>query len=240
MTRALYLDDCYLKEFDAKVVNVENGKFVVLDQTCFYPTGGGQLHDEGILVRKFDCREFKVVYVNKSGDEISHEIENLEGAKLKEGDEVFGVLDWKRRYKLMRAHTAAHIYSEIIHRNTNALITGNQLGLDKIRIDFNTEKFDKEKLKGFIEEANKIVKQDLPIKVYYLSREEADRIPGVSKLAKGLSSSISKVRIVEIEGFDIQADGGTHVCRTGEVGKLEFLSAENKGKDNRRIYFRLA
>jgi len=236
---ALYMDDSYTKEFEAKVGSVnkggENKFFVVLDRTAFYPDSGGQPHDTGKFVK--DGVEYPVVYVGKFSGKISHEV-SKEG--LKEGDVVKGVVDWERRYLLMRMHTAAHLICEIFHKDSGALITGNQLGLDKSRIDFSLENFDREKMSGYFAKANEIVEKDLEVKTYFLPREEAMKIEGITKLANALPPNIKELRIVEIGDFDIQADGGTHVKSTKEIGKIEFLKAENKGKNNRRVYFKIA
>jgi len=233
MTELIYMNDCYAKEFDAVVTKVD-GKFVVLDKTAFYPQGGGQPTDTGKLVK--DGEEYNVVFAKKTGKDVSHEVDK-EG--LKEGDKIHGIIDWDKRHVLMRMHTAAHILSEIFNKETGALITGNQLNIDKSRIDFSLENFDREKIKEYVSKANDIVQKDLPIKIYTLPREEALKIPTVTKLANVLPPAVKELRIVEIEGFDIQADGGTHVKSTKEVGEIEVLSAENKGKNNRRVYFTL-
>ncbi len=230
---SLYMQDSYLKEFEAEVVSADE-KYIVLDQTAFYPNSGGQPHDTGVLIS--NGQAYNVVYVKKSGGQISHEVDR-EG--LKPGDRLKGSIDWERRYKLMRYHTAAHILSEMVHRKTGALITGNQLDIDKARIDFSLETFDKELIINCLEEANKIIDKGLPVKTYFMGREEAMKIENISKLAKGLLESLKEIRIVEIGGYDIQADGGTHVRNTSEVGRLEFLEAINKGKNNRRVYFRI-
>jgi misacylated tRNA(Ala) deacylase len=234
----LYMDDSYLKEFEAKVVSVkeggENKFFVVLDRTAFYPDSGGQPYDTGKMVK--DSVEYPVVYVGKFSGKISHEV-SKEG--LKEGDVIKGFIDWDRRYALMRMHTAAHVICEIFHSDSGALITGNQLGIEKSRIDFSLEDFDREKVSEYFRKANEIVEKDLKVKMYFLPREEAMKIENVTKLANALPPNIKELRIVEIEGFDMQADGGTHVKSTKEIGKIEFLKAENKGKNNRRVYFKL-
>jgi len=234
MADALYLDDSYLKEFDATVTKVDGGKYVVLDNTGFYPNSGGQPWDEGVMKR--DGEEFKVVFVGKFGDNISHEVDK-EGLKV--GDKVHCVIDWDRRYKLMRMHTSAHIVSTLIHNKTGALISGNQLGIDKTRIDFSLEDYDRDKMVEYLKEANEIIKKNMEVKSYYLPREEAMKIPSVVKLAGALPPAIDTLRIVEIGDFDTQADGGTHVKNTSEIGDLEFLKAENKGKNNRRVYYKI-
>ena len=233
MTELIYMTDCFAKEFDAKVTKVD-GKFIVLDKTAFYPQGGGQPTDTGKLIK--DGEEYQVVFAKKKGPDVSHEVDK-EG--LQEGDTVHGVLDWGKRYVLMRMHTAAHILCEIFHKETGALITGNQLNVDKSRIDFNLENFDREKISEYVAKANEIVQKDLPIKIYTLPREEALKIPSVTKLANVLPPAVQELRIVEIVGYDTQADGGTHVKSTKEVGEIEVVSAENKGKNNRRVYFKL-
>lgn len=233
MTELIYMNNCYAKEFDATVIKAD-GKFIVLDKTAFYPQGGGQPADTGKLIK--DEQEYTVVFAKKKGPDVSHEVDK-EG--LKEGDTVHGIIDWDRRHKLMRMHTAAHILSEIFHKETGALITGNQLNLEKSRIDFNLEHFDREKIGEYVAKANEIVQKNLPIKIYTLPREEALKIPSVTKLANVLPPAVQELRIVEIEGFDKQADGGTHVKSTKEVGEIEVVNAENKGKNNRRVYFTL-
>ncbi|MBW2973039.1 alanyl-tRNA editing protein [Candidatus Woesearchaeota archaeon] len=233
MTELIYMKDCYAKEFDATVTKVD-GKYVVLDNTIFYPAGGGQPTDTGKLIK--DKEEYKVVFAKKMGPDVSHEVDK-EG--LKEGDKVRGVLDWGKRYLLMRMHTAAHILCEIFHKEAGALITGNQLNVDKSRIDFNLENFDREKMSEYVAKANEIVQKDLPIKIYFKPREEAMKIPSITKLANVLPPAVKELRIVEIEGFDIQADGGTHVNSTKEVGEIEIVGADNKGKNNRRVYYKL-
>lgn len=232
MDQALYLDNSYEKEFEASVLKSE-GKIVVLDKTLFYPTGGGQPHDTGKIILH---NEYNVISVRKSDSEIFHELDK-EG--LKPGDKVKGVVDWNRRYKLMRSHTAMHLVSAIAIQDTGALITGNQIDIDKSRIDFDLEEFNKELLQTFIEKANKIIKEDRKVKTYYVTREEASKIPEIFRLAKAFPEYIKNIRIVEIEGIDKQADGGTHVKSLKDIGEIELLSFENKGKNRRRIYFRL-
>jgi len=183
-----------------------------------------------------DNEVYNVVYVGKFSGEISHEVDR---AGLKEGDRVHCVLNWKRRYKLMRSHTAAHTLASILCRETGALITGNQIEEDKVRFDFNLKEYSREILERYIEKANKLLGKDIPVKWYEIPREEALKIPHVSKMAKASFPNVPKLRIVEIVGVDKQADGGTHVKNLKEVGQIELLKTENKGKDNRRVYFKL-
>ncbi|MDD9953530.1 MAG: alanyl-tRNA editing protein AlaXM [Candidatus Woesearchaeota archaeon] len=234
MPRALYLEDSYLKEFDAEVVSVKDEKFVVLDNTGFYPTSGGQPFDTGKMI--CDGKEYPVVFVGKFDGAISHQVE---GAGLKAGDKVHCVIDWDRRYKLMRMHTAAHIFMQVLHNDCGALGTGNELGVDESRIDFSLDNYDPEQMQAYIAHANEVIAQDLPVSVDFKTREEAMQIPGITKLAKGLPEHIQDVRIVSIGDFDVQADGGTHVHSTKEVGKIVFVKAKNKGKGRKRAYFRV-
>ncbi len=233
-TQLLFLKDHYLKEWDATVLSVKDGKFVALDKSAFYYTSGGQPHDTGSIIK--EGLQFKVVFGGKFDGEISYEVDT---PGLAAGDKVHCIIDWERRYTLMRMHTAAHIIAEAIHKKTGALITGNQLGIEESRIDFSLENFDRAMIEQTIALANEVVKKDLPVTIQFLSREEADKIPQVSKLAKGLPAEIKEVRIVSIGDFDIQADGGTQVAKTSEIGKIELIRCDNKGKNNRRMYFRV-
>lgn len=231
---AIYLEDSYLKECDATVVSVKDGKFVVFDTNLFYPKGGGQQWDTGKLIR--GSEEFKVIFVGKFEGEISHEVDR-EG--LNPGDKVHCILDWERRYKHMRGHTAGHVLASMFQKETGALITGNEIAEDKVRFDFALENFDRTVLENCVKRANEELKKDVELKVYTLPREEAMKIEGIVKLANALPPNVSELRIVEIPGIDIQADGGTHVKNLKEVGEIELLKLENKGKNNRRIYFTL-
>lgn len=207
---------------------------MVLNQTAFYPNSGGQLFDTGTMQRNDDI--FNVVFCGKFSGQISHELDR-EG--LKAQDKVHCRIDWGRRYMLMRMHTAAHILSEVIHKATGALITGNQLGIEQSRIDFSLENYNQDLVKSFVEEANKVISRNLLVTTEFMPRQEALKIPNISKLAVGLPDSIQEFRIVKIGDFDMQADAGTHVRETKEIGKIEFLKVDNKGKNNRRLYFRL-
>ena len=230
----LYLTDSYLKEFDATVKSIKDGKFVVLDQTAFYPSSGGQAHDTGVITTE-DGNQVNVIFVGKFSGQISHQVEpeNV----LKEGDIVHCTINWNHRYKLMRMHTAAHLLSAIMHKEAGALITGNQLEEDRSRIDFSMENFDKEKIQEYLAKANEYIQQDKPVTISFMPREEALKIPGMVKLAGALPPDIKELRIVEIQDIDKQADGGTHVKSLKEIGEIIFLKAENKGKSNRRVYY---
>lgn len=229
-----YVDDAYKKGFETRVSSVKAGRSILLAETYFYPVGGGQPHDEGVIRKGKD--EFRVVMVEKRDGNVLHEVD-CEG--LQDADEVVCEIDWDRRHKLMRSHTAAHVVSALMIQKTGAKITGNQLSMEKVRIDYNTELYDVGLLQRLIDEANQVIARNLDVGTRTVSRAEAEEMPGVAQLAKGLPEGISEIRLIEIDGFDTQACGGTHVANTSEIGTLTFLKAENKGKGNRRVYFTL-
>lgn len=231
--KTIYLHDSYAKEFSAAVISAD-GKQVVLSDTAFYPTGGGQPHDTGTL--ECNGETFNVADVSKNGEIIFHHVDR-EG--LKPGDDVRGIINWERRHRLMRMHTAAHIISAVINMQTKALITGNQLGLDKSRIDFSLEHLDKDAIAGYVAEANNIASSGIKIKTYFLPREEAMKLERFTLLSKEWPHDFKDLRIVEIGDIDTQADGGTHVSNTMEIGKIVLKKIENKGKNNRRIEYLL-
>jgi Ser-tRNA(Ala) deacylase AlaX len=242
MTKALYLDDSYLKECDALVESVA-GKEVVLDQSIFYPRGGGQPADTGKLVIASGS-ELRVLNVVKKDGKIIHELENepkteAGNHELAPGARVRCIIDWDRRYAIMRMHTAAHVLAAVMHRELGALITGNQLDAAQSRFDFSLADFDRARFDLVVAKANEALSRDVHTRAYLLPRDEAMKIPGVVKLAGALPPSIGELRIVEIGDIDVQADGGTHVRSLKEVGKIGILKLENKGKENRRIYFTL-
>ncbi|MEM3509305.1 MAG: alanyl-tRNA editing protein, partial [Nitrososphaerota archaeon] len=146
-------------------------------------------------------------------------------------------IDWNRRYKLMRLHTAAHIISSIMYKDYGALITGGHIDENYAKDDFSLEKFDKKIFEEAIRKANEIVKKAIEVKIYFLKREEALKIPGIIKLAEKMPPEVEKLRIVEIPEVDIQADGGPHVKNTKEIGEIILLKIENKGKNKKRIYY---
>jgi Ser-tRNA(Ala) deacylase AlaX len=228
LTRRLYWDDVYTREFDAKVVSVEGGG-VVLDQTAFNPRGGGLVSDTGTL------GDLRVSEVVKEGEEISHFVETP--ARFAPGQQVHGVLDWDRRFRIMRMHTSAHILSAVVNGETGALITGNQISPQESRVDFNLENFDRDKMSYYIGKVNEAVGRELEVRTYFMKREEALSSPGFVKLANAMPPSLEMLRIVEIGDVDTQADGGVHVKNTREIGKVVGLKTENKGKSNRRLYF---
>jgi len=236
MTQKLYLDDSYLKESEANITKVTEGKFVVLDKTIFYPQGGGQPSDTGKLVKENE-EKVNVIFAKQFGEEISHQIEPENS--LKEGKKIKCVLDWEQREKFMRMHTSAHILAGVINKEIGALITGNQLGLEESRMDFNVPEFDRELLKTFEEKSNEIIEKNLEINISYEETQKALQRPELFRLKGVLPKNIPELRIVTIGNFDVHADGGTHVKTTSEIGKIKITNFKNKGAENRRIYWKL-
>ncbi|MFH1630812.1 MAG: alanyl-tRNA editing protein [Candidatus Aenigmatarchaeota archaeon] len=231
MTELLYQKDSYTKDTISKAISVD-GRYIELDRSIFYPSSGGQLCDIGILDKKSSI--FNVISVVKKDGKLLHETDRT---GLSVGDMIICKIDWDRRYMMMRMHTAAHIISGVLNHAYGALITGNQLGMEKSRIDFSIEKMDKEVAQKIVDESNEVIKLNLDVTSYVIKRDQLDET--MLKLAKGFPESMSEFRIVQIGDFDKQADGGTHVKKTGEIGMIKLIGVENKGKINRRIYFTL-
>ncbi len=226
----LFWDQPYSRDFHARVSEVQ-GNTVLLDQTLFYPRGGGVACDTGTL------GGVRVVETLKSGETISHSLES--SPSFKTGDTVSGIVDWDRRHRLMRMHTAGHLLSALFFEKASCRITGNQIDTDRSRMDFNMEAFDRGRIEGFVDEANSLIAKDAPVKTSFLERDEALKMPGLVKLAEAAPPAESRLRIVEIEGIDRQADGGLHVAKLSEIGLIQLLKLENKGKTNRRLYYDL-
>jgi len=236
MTELLYQKDSYLKEFEAAVTVVDNEQdAIALDKTAFYPGGGGQPHDLGVFVINGDT--VNINKVKKTEDYVWHWIE---GQLPAVGTKVTGQIDWEHRYKLMRTHTAMHILCGVIWRDYGAQVTGGNMEPLKGRMDFEFEGLQKEMVKEIEERVNIEVDKGRDIKVEILPREEAFQIPDLIRTKINLlPEGITHVRTVEIEGLDLQADGGTHVANTKEVGRIRVVDYKSKGKINKRIYVEL-
>jgi misacylated tRNA(Ala) deacylase len=235
VTDLLYLTDAYLREFDAEVVSVkEETNEVVLDRTAFFPTGGGQPHDTGELA--FADATAGVVDVAKDNDGmVWHKLSP--GSRLPQrATEAHGVVDWPRRYVTMRVHTAQHIMNGIIWRDHGAHVTGAQITPPEGRLDFELASMSQEFARSLEEAINEVVGQDLPVRVLWLPRAEADRDPSLIRLKANLiPRAIDPLRVIDIVGLDRQADGGTHVASTSEVGPVRVVKTESKGKANKRV-----
>ncbi len=240
MAGELFLHDSYAQEMRVQVLEaLPDG--VVLGNTAFYPQGGGQPGDQGHLTKLPVGAEYQVLDTVKRDGKIVHVLGDHD---LQMHDVVNGWIDWKQRYAHMRYHTAAHILSAVVHNHSGALISGNQISTDKLRLDFSLEAYDPAQIARYVEEANRIIAMHLDVTVRFMAREEALKLPGIVKLAGALPPNIPTLRIVKIanDSFvaDEQADGGTHVHNTRELGVLEFVSCENKGKNNRRLTVKFA
>jgi misacylated tRNA(Ala) deacylase len=229
-TDLLYHADSYLRNFDARVVAVREDA-IALDRTAFYPGGGGQLPDHGLLC--WDGQEHPVTGLPKDDDYVWHMVE---GPLPPVGASVQGEIDWEHRYRMMRTHTALHVLCGLIFREYGAQVTGGQMYVDRARMDFTLEHFDQSVIEAIEASANQAIQADHPIKVYVLPREEAFQIPDLIRTKINLlPPGIPSVRIVEIIGLDLQADGGTHVKSTAEVKGIKVIKSENKGKSNKRL-----
>jgi misacylated tRNA(Ala) deacylase len=230
MTDLLYHTDSYLQEFDATVTAAE-GNAIALDRTAFYPGGGGQPSDLGTLA--LGERTWRVTKVRKAGNEVWHELEADPPAA---GSRVHGVIDWDRRYRLMRTHTAMHILCGVIFRDYGASVTGGNMEPLRGRMDFEFETMRQELVKEIEAKVNAEVAAARPTQVRILPRDEAFRIPDLIRTKINLlPEGIPQVRTVEIVGLDLQADGGTHVANTSEVGQIRVVDYKSKGKINKRI-----
>lgn len=233
-TKPLYLYDSYLTEFEAKIQH-STGIQVVLDQIAFHPTAGGVAYDTGFLTKENIKHKVMGAEIEKETKEIVHLLE--EDTELKQGDLIKGTLDWERRYRLMRLHSAAHLVAAIMYRDYNALITGGQVDYRHTKLDFNLPKTDREIFEATVEKANTEARKNISLRIYFLTREEALGMPRMVKLAEKMPPKEKELRIVEISGVDMQADGGPHVKNTKEIGEILPAKIENKGKNKRRIYF---
>jgi misacylated tRNA(Ala) deacylase len=234
MTELLCLTDSYLQEFEATVTGqVEGG--VVLDQTAFYPGGGGQPCDVGTL--RADGQTWDVTALKKVGGKVVHFIA---GDLPAVGTKVMGEIDWDRRYKLMRTHTAMHILCGVVWRDYSASVTGGNMDPLQGRMDFEFETMQQELVAEIEAAINKEVEAARPVMVNVLPREEAFAIPDLIRTKINLlPAGIQEVRTVELVGLDLQADGGTHVANTHEVGRLRVTNYKSKGRINKRIYVEL-
>ncbi|MDE1822824.1 MAG: alanyl-tRNA editing protein [Candidatus Micrarchaeota archaeon] len=234
MTDKLYWRDPYLHAFDAEVVRT-HGNTLVLDKTAFYPTSGGQQNDTGKIILESD--EFSVTDVKEENGEIFHTLDKE--CVIRPGTTVHCSIDWDRRYRLMRHHTALHIIIGIIvtKYDPNGRSTGGQIYEDRARMDFDVEGFNREMAEKIIADSNAVALEDRKVTAKFLSQEEARSIPNLSRTMPGddLLKSLDTIRVIEIEGLDIQNDGGTHVQSTKEVGTIRLTKFENNGKHSKRI-----
>ncbi len=233
MTEWLFQQDAYLQRCNARVVEVLP-EGVVLDRTVFYPLGGGQPGDTGVL-RATDGREWRVADARKG--EAGRILHRLADGVVPPapGDEVEAILDWDRRYLHMRMHTGLHLLGSVLRYG----VTGGQIAADRSRLDFDTQD---EIFPARVDEAlQSLVAEDHPLSCRWITDAELDAQPElVRTLSVQPPRGAGRIRLLEIAGVDLQPCGGTHVRSTGEVGRLVVTRIENKGKHNRRVYVTLA
>lgn len=230
MTDVLCYADSYLKEFDATVVDTTSAG-VVLDRTAFYPGGGGQPSDSGVL--DHGGTSYTVSKVSRSDGQLVHAIE---GEMPSAGETVHGIIDWERRYKLMRTHTALHILCGVIWRDYGSSVTGGDMKPLAARMDFELAQMSADFAREVEERINEEVRAERDIEIGSLVREEAFNIPDLIRTKINLlPEGIKEVRTVNIVGLDLQADGGTHVANTREVGLIRVVSHQSKGRINKRL-----
>ncbi|MFC2053074.1 alanyl-tRNA editing protein [Chloroflexota bacterium] len=235
MTILLYQTDSYLRSFDASVTAVDKeNQAIALDETAFYPGGGGQPADSGTL--SVENIVYPVKRAKKVSEDIFHFIASEDNLPTT-GSAAHGQIDWEYRYQLMRTHTAMHILCGVIFRDYGASVTGGDMQLLKGRMDFEFETMRKELVEEIEQAVNLEVANARSVRVEILPREEAFQIPDLIRTKINLlPEGIEEVRVVEIEGLDLQADGGTHVSSTSEVGQIRIVNYKSKGKINKRIY----
>lgn len=236
MTEQIYSTDAYARTMDAVVVrtDTDDGR-VLLDRTVFYPGGGGQPHDLGTLRIGDDVLD--VVRVTADRDGVWHW---LEGGIPSTGTDVSGALDWDRRYRLMRTHTALHALCGVIWQRFESPVTGGNMQPGEGRLDFDIPNWSSDDLPLVEADLNAELARRRDIEVSFLPRDAADKDPSLIRTKVNLlPKTIDQVRVIDIVGLDRQADGGTHVGETGEVGSITIPKAENKGRGFRRIRVRL-
>lgn len=233
MTEKVCLVDAYAKELDAKVERI-NGNELVLDRTIFYPAGGGQPDDKGTV--SVNGIEYKVTALKKEGDDVVHVLDKPAIAKA--GDTAHCRIDWEHRYACMRYHTALHTLDGVIETvYKTGMITGGQIYPDRARIDIDMPDLSRDKVDEIIAKTNEVASQGHPILIREISAEEAAKETRLARTEPGreLLKKLKTVRVVEITGLDVQADGGTHVKDTKELGRIELSNYENKGTRRKRI-----
>ncbi len=232
-TELLFMKDCYVKAFDAKVIargKADDRAYVVLDRTAFYPLGGGQPSDKGKL------NDVPVTLVQKDSGIVKHFLE-----KPVENDHVKGEIDWVTRHTYMRMHTAQHILSAIVLDAWGASTAGNQIELGYSRIDFSPITPPTEFIDVVTTRFNETIDRALPVRIYFTTRD--DVLKNIDErrrhLFARLPEAVKDIRIVEVEGVDKVPCGGTHVANTNEIGHIKITKLENKGKDTWRVRFEL-
>jgi misacylated tRNA(Ala) deacylase len=236
----IYYTDAYARQTDAIVVELDtDANAVLLDRTVFYPGGGGQPADVGQLIGE-SGGSWRAIGAKKRGDDIWHTLED--GAQLPAADtQVSAEIDWERRHRLMRTHSALHVLCGVVWRDHGASVTGGNMEPLSGRMDFEFETMSGELVGEIEQRVNEEVAADREIRVQILPREEALAIPDLIRTKINLlPDGITEIRTIEIVGLDLQADGGTHVAHTGEIGRVKVTGYESKGRINKRIRIEVA
>jgi misacylated tRNA(Ala) deacylase len=241
MTDAICYRDSYASRVAATVLaseaeSAQSGPLIVLDRTVFYPGGGGQPADRGLFLRASDGRSWTVRSARRDGAEIVHELDPADGEPPQAGDLLEVDLDWARRHLLMRTHTALHALCGVVWRDYGAHVTGGNMEPGSARMDFEFEQMHGELVDAIEATVNDELARGREIRVNVLPREEAFAIPDLIRTKINLlPPGIAEIRTIEIVGLDLQADGGTHVANTTEVGRIRVTGYESKGRINKRI-----
>ena len=234
--------DAYARSVSATVRHVEVGEapLIVLDRTVFYPGGGGQPSDRGLLLRAADGRTWTVRAARKAGGEIVHELAADESEPPAVGDALEVDLDWARRLALMRTHTSLHALCGVVWRDHGAQVTGGNMEPGSGRMDFEFESMSGDLVDSIESTVNRELAAERDVRVNVLPRDEAFAIPDLIRTKINLlPEGIEEIRTIEIVGLDLQADGGTHVANTREVGQIRVTGYESKGRINKRIRIEL-
>jgi misacylated tRNA(Ala) deacylase len=238
MTTLLYLDDPEQREFVATVQSRVDDMGLVLDKTAFYPGGGGQPADTGVL--HTPSGDLRVTGMKRIDGEIVHLLDS-DAPAIEPGTQVRGEIDWDTRYRLMRTHTAMHVLCGVVFKEFGAQVTGGNMGPERARMDFELEDLSEPRIQLIEQRCNEVIGEGRNVSWKTLPREEAFQIPDLIRTKINLlPEHIQEVRIVEIEGLDIQADGGTHVKNTREIGGLKVVGTRSKGKSNKRLEIEIA
>ena len=232
MTDLLFHKDSYLQSTNATVIKIVEDNGIVLDRTVFYPGGGGQPHDLGVI--SIGNQNVAVTKVQNVKGEVIHWVEDNHG--ITTGQTVTAEIDWDRRYTLMRTHTALHILCGVVWRDYKAQVTGGDMQPGTARMDFEFENMTAEFAEQIEDTINREVNDNRTIEVNFLTREQANQVPDLIRTKINLlPEAISEIRTIDISGLDLQADGGTHVKNTSEVGFIKVTGHESKGRINKRL-----
>jgi misacylated tRNA(Ala) deacylase len=233
-TERLYLEDAYLREFDALVTDSADG-WLALSRSAFHPGGGGQPSDAGDI--RWTGQALTVTGMREDAEErLWHQL----GVHVPPGETVRGSLDWKRRYALMRHHCLLHVVNALAHQRFGGLVSGAEIGPERSRVDLSVNGFSRDDVPAFEAAVNEVIRSALRVHSSVVPEAALEQRPELVRTLKVRPPVVNGgVRIVELEGFDAQACGGTHVHSTGEIGQARIVKFDNRGKANKRFYWEL-